>query len=407
MARATTPTLLPIDLWAWHMAINPCAWNQVVNPEKPYQTHCRATWVQHGWYDYENGLIVGREDIASAIATAEEMMSRALAFPIAPTYVNSDEVAWIYSNSGQSSVLPTLTAHNGYVLEAGREAFTEVALFVPVIYSDRDGDGVDDTATITVTAAQLAAANASWYELAVYYPAPYLDFYLFDMDETQRVRPLKIILNPTTGNVTISGSRCQFVRPDLWLNEDDVDQSIDANFLSYVNVYRRYTDPSQQAQVVYRTGVGSCGEGACAESCQSACMQIIDQRLGEVKVTAATYSSGSFTPASFTDTPHAARLWYLSGWYRQRNGFAKWIEADWMEPRLAKAIVALSLADIPDNICGCSQTRQLYAQWTEEMPIDNLNAAMAQQWFGRVTRGSIFAANVVDSLDPIIGVGNV
>jgi hypothetical protein len=389
------------------MAINPCAWNQVVNPEKPYPTHCRATWVQYGWYDYEKGLIVGREDIASAIATAEEMLSHALAFPIAPTYVNSDEVLWIYPRSSASLILPTLTTNNGYVLEPGREAFTEVALFAPVVYTDRDGDGVNDTATITITAAQLATAGASWYELAVYYPEPYLDFYLFGMDDTQRIRPLKIVLNPTTGAVTISGNRCQFVRPDLWLNDNDIRQDLDTNFVSYVNVYRRYTDPSQQAQIVYRTGVGSCGEGACAESCQAACMQVTDKRLGEVKVSPATYSSGSFIPASFTDTPHAVRLWYLAGYHRQRNGFAKWIEADWMEPRLAKAIVALSLADIPDNICGCSQTRQLYAQWTEEMPIDNLNAAMAQQYFGYVTRGSIFAANVVESLNPIVGVGNV
>lgn len=239
MARSETITLLPLDLWARTMAISPCAWNQVVHPLGPYPQDCKATWLQHGWYDQTllsqidghsdpSGMILGREDVASAIATAEQNIAAALGFPAAPSYIVSDQKNWPYPKRGAQISYPPILLSNGQVIAAGKEAFTEIILNRAVVYSDRDGDGVDDTATITITAAELTAAGASWFELVVYPPSEYLDFTLYARDESWRIKPLAIIRDPTTGDVTISGNRCQFVRAELWLTDDDIPQDNDA-----------------------------------------------------------------------------------------------------------------------------------------------------------------------------------
>lgn len=404
------------------MAINPCAWNQVVHPDGPYPQDCKATWLQHGWYDQTllsqidghsdpAGMILGREDVASAIATAEQNIAAACLFPVAPTYIISDEKQWPYPKHGVQISSPSIIMSNGHLIAAGIEAFTEVVLTRAVVYSDRSGDGADDTATITISAAEMAAAGASWFELAIYPPSEYLDFTLYARDESWRIKPLAIVLNPTTGDVTISGSRCQFVRAELWLTDNDIPQDVDANFLTYVDVYRRYTDSSQQAQIVYKGGSGtalgvlSCSTTApCSETCQTACVSIIDERTGEIKVLPSTYSAGTYTLANFLGLPSTVRAWCLAGYYKRFNSF---IEGDWMEARLARAITFLSLAYLPDAVCGCSQTRNLYQRYREEQDIDSLDAAMAQQYFGVVTKGSVFAASTVRLMNPLYGGGNV
>lgn len=401
---------MPLDTWAREMAIHPCAWNQVVNPLRPYPDECNSVWPQNGWYDYAAGTIIGRDDVADAITSAEEDINNALGYPLAPTYTCGDEAEWPYPRNGVQTAYPTIQASQGMVIAGGRETLSPVALDAPVVYTDRDGDGVDDTAQITITPAQMLAAGASYFELAVYYSYDYVDYIFAQLDDTERIRPLHIIRNPADGVVTISGHRCQFVRPELWLDFVEIDQSNDLNFVSMVNVFRRYTDPSQQAQIIYKPGPNDCNATSlCIPSCQDACMQITDERLGELKVTPATYSptTGLFTSTQLTSYPSSVRLWYLAGYYRQRNGYSSWIEADWMEPRLSKAITALSLSRLPDAVCGCSQTRARYAQWTEETAIDNLDAAMAQEYFGIVTRGSAYAASVVRRMQPIYGTGNV
>lgn len=421
MARAQTITSLPIDYWARVMAINPCAWNQVVHPTGPYPQSCKATWLQHGWFDQTQlslidgtsdpmGMILGREDIASAIATAEQNIAAALGFPVAPSYIVSDQKKWPYPKRGTQIAYPPILLSNGEVIEAGWEAFTQVVADRAVVYSDQDGDGVDDTATITILPAEMTAANAEYFELCVYPPSEYLDDTLYARDESWRIRPLTIHENPTTGVVTISGHRCQFVRPELWLDDDDIRQDIDTNFLAYVDVYRRYTDTSHQAQVVYQYGAGtslieSCSSGTpCSESCQDACAQVTNPRIGEVKVIPASYSGGAYSLSNFTTYPSAVRVWYLAGYYKRFDSF---IEGDWMEARLARAITLLSLAYLPDAVCGCSQTRNLYQRYREEQDINSLDAAMAQQYFGVVTKGSVFAASTVRLMSPLYGGGNM
>ena len=108
MARADTWTLLCIDDWARLMAIHPDAWNQVYYPAAPYPGACERTWLQHGWLDQTSGRITGREDVAQALATAEEMIAHALGFWPAPTWIRGEPHQWPRPARGLQTAYPPI-----------------------------------------------------------------------------------------------------------------------------------------------------------------------------------------------------------------------------------------------------------------------------------------------------------
>lgn len=413
MARSDTITLLPLDTYPRLMAIQPCAFNQVYNPTNAYPTECNQVWQQSAWVGASERL-VGRDEVATAMATAEELMAEALRFTVAPTFVAADERAWPLPKRGRQIRAPSIQLRWGQFIGAGRENIdTAILLNAPVVYSDRDGDGVPDTATITLSAAQLAAAGANQYEIAVYYPSVYLDWAIYPRDESWRIRPFRIVRNPTTGNVTLTGDRCQFVRPDLWEDDAPVDQSDAASFVTSVDVYRRYLDTSQQAQLVYVTeGPLDCLYPPCNEQCQAACVVIgadDDRRNGIVKTLAATHSAGDWTYQNYLDNqyPDHVRVWYLAGAWKRLNN---WMEADLLgknHPAMAEAIVQLANTLLPEAPCTCNKTQTRWMRDREEQDINTLDVALAASAFGSTMRGAVFAWSVVKRLNPLAGAGSL
>ena len=388
MARADTWTLLCIDDWARYMAIHPDAWNQVYNCNVPYPGACERVWIQNGWLDMTSGRVLGREDVAIAIATAEEMIAHALGFWPAPTWIFGETHEWPYPARGYQTNYPPIALDWGHVIEGGRLALTAIELGAAVVYSDEDGDGVDDTATISITAAQLAAVGADPAEVAVYFQG--------ETEDTWMIRCLSTTEDPITGNITLVGRRSQFVDPDLWLVADDIDLCVDANFVVMVDVYRRWNDPQYQAQVVWRGSGDLCGVPACAETCQDACISIDDSRRGIVRVIPGTYLSGSWSSASFSQgrLPDAVHVWYHSGLLLQANGKIK--------PMLAEAIVRLANTYMVDQPCGCAVTLQRWERDREEQDINTYDAQLAMSAFGSTMKGAIFAWSVIKRIPPLV-----
>jgi len=390
MARADTNTLLCIDDWARYMAIHPNAWNQVVNPVTPYAGACDRVWLQHGWLNQETGAVIGREDVAIAIATAEEMIAHALGYWPAPRWELAEEHKWPRPARGAQWQYPPIKLNWGYIIEGGQRALTAIVADEAVVYSDEDGDGVLDTATITLTAAEMLAANAEPEEVAVFFDG--------ETDDTWRIRCLDVT-EDGAGNVTITGWRSQFVDPDLWLVADEVDLSVNANFVATVDVYRRYNDTEDQCQVVWKGSGSGCDPAICATTCQDSCIGIDDPRLSIVRPMPGTYSAGSWTAASFalSRLPDAARFWYYNGALLQANGRIK--------PMMAEAIVRLANTYLVDEPCGCQQTKHRWERDREEQDINTIDAALCMSNFGTTMRGAMFAWSVVKRQPPIAGGG--
>ena len=76
MARAETITLLPLDRYATIMRMSVCHFNQVDGVKAPLRSGCDDVWDQPE-----------REDLAWAMATAEEMIAHELGFWPAPKWM--------------------------------------------------------------------------------------------------------------------------------------------------------------------------------------------------------------------------------------------------------------------------------------------------------------------------------
>jgi len=186
-----------------------------------------------------------------------------------------------------------------------------------------------------------------------------------------------------------------------------VDQSDATQFLTTVDIYRRYLDTTQQANLVYQSqDTSDCVYPPCGENCQTACVQIEDDRNSIVRVLPATYSAGHWTYEGFTNglVPDFARVWYLGGFWRR---VGNWIEADWMHPPLAEAIVRLANTYLPEAPCDCEKTQQRWLRDREEQDINNLDTALAMSAFGTTMRGAVFAWSVIKRMNPLAGSGTL
>lgn len=380
-------THLPLCRYAEIMALHPDAFNQVVNPVAPY-AGCSRVWYQNGWMNQTEGMIVGREDVAQAIATAEEMIARACGFWPAPHWIVGEEQPWPYPARGAQIAYPPIQLDWGYILAGGQKALTAIALARAVNYFDTDGDGVFDEARVTVTAAEiLAAAVADNVEIAA--------FFHDETDDCYWIRCLRAEEDPVTGDVTLIGRRSEFVDPDLWAQVVEVDLSDAANFVPEVDVYRRWNDPQSPAQVVWKGGGDSCSAAACAETCQAACLSIEDYRLSIVHVIPGTYSAGAWTTSTFAECrlPDAIHAWYYAGLQLDRYGRIK--------PMLAEAIVRLANTYLVDMPCGCSATKYRWERDRTEQDINNYDAQLCMSAFGSTMKGALFAWSVIKRLPPI------
>jgi len=395
MARADTFTLLPLDHYARLMAIHPDAFNQCINPNNPYPGACERVWIQYSWMDHNTGRIVGREELAQAIYTAEEMIAYACGFWPAPMWTTAEEHRWPRPARGAQTHYPPIDGKWGYIVEGGQRALTMIDEDAAIVYSDEDGDGVLDTATINITAAQMTAAGASRAEVAV--------FFTDETDDAWMIRDLFVEEDAATGDITIVGRRSQFVDPNLWEVDDDISLAVNANFVTVADVYRRYNDPTQPAQVVWQgSATTGCDTALCADTCQTACLNVDEERIGVVRTIPGTYASGSWSLAQFQvgRLPDKVRLWYRHGLdlVDLRNRLQ-------IRPPTAEAIVRLANTYLVAEPCGCDQTRHRWQRDREEQDINTYDAAMAMSCFGSTMKGAIFAWGVVKRLSPLATAG--
>lgn len=279
MARASTPTLLPLYRWAQLMGISPLNFCQIGADAHP-QTGCGHIIYQ---YDWQNADAVGRESIASAIRQAEDILADLVGYRLLPSW-EVDEFErttrparrelYNVSLKGVRSQLQSVQTKLGHVISGGIQAKAVIAAGQTVTYSDQDGDGYNERARVTVT-----TTVTDPDEIAIFFPGE------SGADEWE-IKPIKVSI--ASGTATIDFRREQLPNPDLWerLDAAEIDGDIDANFLTTVDVYRRYNDPQQQVQLMWEPLPESfcgCGDDSCIScnwSTQFGCMMARDNRLG-------------------------------------------------------------------------------------------------------------------------------
>lgn len=389
MAHSKIRTLLPIDEWAAIVGIPGWIFNQVRHPERPLRGECEGYWLQSANYSDPNRAI-GRDEVARAIATAEQRMADLAGFFMAPKWVCAEQIKWPMPKRGYQVEYPQLQTHWGYLISGGIETYDLITLYpTPIVYSDEDDDGIDDTATITY---HLYLESYEECEIVVVPPGrdPYR--------EDWRIRPLDIHIDDTTNVLTITGPRWMFVNPDEWRALDPLLLDDDTAFLGTVDLYRHY-NATHPTQAQYQWLGDACTAFACSEVTQDACMTVINERLGFFEAKTATWGSGAWVTTSWSVSgysPSNVLAWYYSGF---RDNSCE--DCDFMPEELKQAIVSLANVYLRTPPCACGMAAERIASDREAQEIDNINIALAKTAFGTAAAGAVFAYSVVSGLPPI------
>lgn len=354
------------------MQISPTHFNGVyVNTP----TTCAQPWFQFGFSANDR---VGREELALAIAEAESTIEGYLGYNIAPAWEVDEwrptsrparpELMNTNSRDLRGYAQPVQTS-KGYLISGGIRSKELISAAATVTYTDDDGDGYKETATITAPTTHTNECDISLY-FAQEDPA------IPDaaMDEWE-IRDIRASI--AGGVVTIKARREQFVRPSVQerfiIPEDDshlrgVDGKNDASFVTTVDVYRTYNDPQRQVQFLWEPrGCSDCsgtGCSACSYQVQYGCLSGRENpRLGIAAYHPATWNAETLafdsTSWAGSQQPDMVRLWYYSGWEAKGRGCL----TRRMDPKFERIVAYYAAALLDRPVCSCNNVQAFIEQY--------------------------------------------
>jgi hypothetical protein len=223
-----------------------------------------------------------RDMIADALLQATNMMAEILGYWPYPVYITDEREAF---GRGNPYSLEQLKTQYGYLQALGKRKATLIQAAVPVVYSDADGDGYLDTATMTVN------TTIPTSQIQVFFQASDLDAFsgidTAAADERFRIQYLK--MSVAAGVVTIRGRRSLFVHPEtIWAIPYTAPNFVDKNagdntnanhFVLAVDVYQITTDPTSAIQIL-TDPIWVSSTGLDVFTATDAVMQIVDAPRG-------------------------------------------------------------------------------------------------------------------------------
>jgi len=391
MTRAATPTLLSLERYAKIMGINPMHFAAATADNFwPLHNSCADIWLQHEWQFAD---AVSRESLANEIRNAEIDLARELGWWVAPTWINQEvqqfprhyrrDVFRRYGRDvrGQRASVKTEYAK---IIAGGRRAVSSVETGVAVTYTDADGDGFAETATVTC-----ATTLTDVFEVKVYTAG-------MSGGDVWEIRPPRT--KTISGGVfTATFWSWQMIDPEEWeffptQNDLNGPMAIDlrgleevpvvtTHLVSTVDVYREYNDTTENSALLVwepepRGGIlnydWACSTVAECEACsltsQDGCLHIRDALRGIVVPTPGSYDTDAETwsQVCFAEDrdPDLVKLWYYCGDISNR-----WLGGSSFDPlsdRWAKAIAQLATARLERPLCSCGNLVALTSKWQRD-----------------------------------------
>lgn len=371
-----TPTLLPLYTFAKRLGLNPIHFMGVDVPNTSADNRvCIHALPQYSWQDADG---VSRDELSGYVAEAEENLAGALGYWPISTWTADERIElpirtdnWFNDMFDVRGDRLAVKTKYGQLISGGKQGKYSVQTGVAVTYTDTDSDLYFETATITVNT---SLTNAE--EIAVFYPG-------LSGDEEWQVRPISCSISGSVATITCR--REQLVKKEIlesldWHSVNGLDNS---NFLTTVDVYRIYHDPSIQVELVWRGG-GCCSDGSCG-SCsltiQSGCTTIKDKQLGLLTMSPADWNGTDFDATCLSECrrPDYVRMWYRSG-FRNMTYSRPNLQ---MVPEFELAICKLAISKIDRNICSCKGIEDKQTRWNTDLRRSNSTQASANSY--RVT----------------------
>lgn len=369
MARADTPTWLPLDTWAKIMGANPLYFNGLSSNTLFPGTQCGTPWQQFSW---QNAGQVARDDLAYAIREAERKIAGEVGYNLIPDWTVDERIPTtrpadptLFSGNGLNvrGLRKSVQTQKGWIISGGKKTKTLIEAGLAVTRSDPDGDGYSELMTVTVTTS-LTDAN----QIRLFYPGE-------NGKDEWEIRPIKVTMQGV--GATVEFDSWQLVDPDLQIlvakQSEGIDAEVDGNYLTTIDAYRVFNDPQSQLQLLWEGDsllLCDCGSSTCVHcqhSVQDGCMLARDLRLGMFTYApgiwnAANENFDTTAPAVLRD-PESVRTWYYSGWQDKSLDRPR-VEMDrfW---QTAVAYYAAALLDRPT--CACDNVTEFVKKWRKNV----------------------------------------
>jgi hypothetical protein len=354
MARASRYTLTPLDTYARLLGISPVHFNGAAGATVwPDNGEAQDIWQQYPWQLKTE--VLSRDELALAIYNAEMDIRNVLGYAVAPEYYagekqtypkfyrkNANFVTGLNPRGAGKSVITRF----GKVLSSGRRVSTALANDHSVTFSDEDGDGWSELATIQLT------TDIDPSEIFIYFAGK-------NGDRSWEIRPVKT-KTVSSGTITITADSWLFINPALWehrpttTDPSPIDVTTTSNFVTMVDLYRVYIDTTTvSAQFIWEpTGSCHCGQcSSCVNTTQNGCLAIRDAETGIVVPQPASYNSGWSNDSYTIDRdPDQVTLWYQAG--HQSEDYLNGFSAEPLDDYLATAVMWLATARLDKPLTG-------------------------------------------------------
>lgn len=361
MAIASTPTLLSLDRWAKIVGLTPVHFNGATAGHLwPQRQHCSDIWAQYAWQT--PAQLVSREEIAYEIAKAEADIKAMLGYSPAPDWEWRENHTWPGGAYRYQSIGVALNW--GKLIGPGFRGATVIKEGAEVTFSDADGDGWSELATVIVNTAVTDKREVKLF------------FADHEGDAEFEIRPLrKVVLDADAGTATITADAWLFIAPELWeeypRDDDDEMQAIPIanteNYVDVVDAYRIFNDYATApasilvSQRNHNVFCNYCTVGLCP-SCGATIQEgAFDAMSGENAFVApfpASYADGVWTAQPWANCgyPRLMALSYYAGAVDKRYASGKTLDP--LSDFWADSIAWMAVARLPRGVCGCDNIRQ-------------------------------------------------
>jgi hypothetical protein len=335
-------------------------------------------------YEWQNSDAAGALSVAQAIADAETKLTQYLGYSPAPHYVTETR-AWPVSDGpwGSDGRWLDMQLEEEEIRAVGVETVAAIQTSAAVTYSDEDGDGIDDTFTVS---ASTSITDAS--QIALYFSSG--DRFngwgaTTALAPRWRLQPVQVTISG--GTVTVRGPKQLCVKPIKYegavnIGANGLDPDTAANFVTTLDIYQRYTATdgntvtTSQAVITWETrpchGWWCCCSSCCSSDPNSgspydpaavaqavARVGIRDSKRGLVTPAQASYDSTTGIWSSLDwnvcTQPDRVTLRYLAGFPLGSDGL--------MQEPYRTVVARLAAAELARNVCGCEQANRALYYW--------------------------------------------
>jgi hypothetical protein len=391
-------SLLPLDDFRRIIGLHPFYfWNLTTGGLEPIYPNNKPASVCLSYirkYAWQGADYLGREDIEQAIETAEKKLREYLGYSIAPEY-KTDTVLWprYFDNTLSRSanwdtsgrfISVALPFGSGHVQAIGIESRVSIGTVTTagasLVFSDADGDGLNDTFTATIATTQTDPDKVALYLAA----GDRLDSEA--LSEKWRIRPVKVTIS--AGTATIKGRYWLLAKPIKYegILSQPLDPTDTANFVNSLLVYTRTTDPTgtavatAQANVIWETE--PChGWWCCCSSCSGSGPSYIDASSDPGAYGVAVARAGLRDPKMGRVTVGEALydsstgFWSEKGWgacrepdrviVRHYSGYP--LESGQVAQKYQTIVARLAAAEMTKPVCACEPANKNVHQWSFDL----------------------------------------